>query len=64
LVLWALLLVILAIPPPLATGTLTLADATPVKSLLCEAKLLREAQDISHHGGRRAYVAAEKRTNG
>jgi allophanate hydrolase len=47
------------IPSPLGIGTLALADGTTVKGFLCEAVAVSEAHDVTHHGGWRAYVAAE-----
>jgi allophanate hydrolase len=45
------------IPAPLGLGTLELADGSRVHGFLCEPWALRQAQDISHHGGWRAYLA-------
>lgn len=47
------------VPPPLAIGTLTLADGRPVKGFLCEACATQGARDITHFGGWRAYLAAQ-----
>ncbi|MGE7413308.1 allophanate hydrolase [Methylobacterium tarhaniae] len=47
-----------AIPAPLGIGTLRLADGTSPKGFLCEPEGVREAQDVSDHGGWRAYLAA------
>ena len=46
------------IPAPLGLGTLQLADGTQCHGFLCESHALAAAQDISHHGGWRAFVAA------
>ena len=46
------------IPAPLGIGTLLLADGTRPKGFLCEAQATRGAEDISSHGGWRAYIAA------
>ncbi|HYF19680.1 MAG TPA: allophanate hydrolase [Ramlibacter sp.] len=46
------------IPPPLGIGTLTLADGGSVQGFLCEALATQGAQDITHHGGWRAYLAS------
>lgn len=46
------------IPAPLGIGTLTLADGSGVQGFVCEALATEGAQDISHHGGWRAYMAA------
>jgi len=45
-----------AIPPPLGIGTIQLADGTSPKGFLCEAIGLKDAEDISHLGGWRAYA--------
>lgn len=47
------------IPSPLGIGTLALADGTKVKGFLCEAVAVSGARDVTHHGGWRAYVAAQ-----
>ncbi len=46
------------IPAPLGIGTLALADASAVQGFVCEAQALHGAQDISHLGSWRAYVAS------
>ena len=46
------------IPEPLGIGTLRLADGTRVQGFVCEPQALIGAQDISHFGGWRAYVAS------
>ena len=46
------------IPAPLGIGTLQLADGSAVQGFLCEPQALLDAQDISHFGGWRAYMAA------
>jgi allophanate hydrolase len=43
------------VPPPLAIGTVTLADGTSVKGFVCEPAALEGAPDISVFGGWRAY---------
>lgn len=50
-----------AIPAPLGIGTLTLADGSQVQGFVCEAHAVAGAQDISHHGGWRAYIASLQR---
>ena len=45
------------IPSPLGLGTVELADGRWVKGFICEPAGLVGAQDISHHGGWRAYMA-------
>ncbi|MEO8602615.1 MAG: allophanate hydrolase [bacterium] len=47
-----------AIPPPLAIGTVRLADGRSCKGFLCETIAAAAAADITHHGGWRAYLAA------
>ena len=46
------------IPPPLGLGTIELNDGTWVKGFICEPQALRDAQDITAHGGWRAYALA------
>jgi allophanate hydrolase len=43
------------IPAPLGIGTLDLSDGRKVNGFICEAYALEGAEDISHHGGWRAY---------
>jgi allophanate hydrolase len=47
------------IPPPLAIGTVALADGRHVKSFVCEGIAIQGARDISAFGGWRAFVKAE-----
>jgi allophanate hydrolase len=49
-----------AVPPPLAIGTLMLADGRGVKGFLVEAAATQGARDISQFGGWRAYIAQMK----
>lgn len=44
------------VPPPLAIGTVTLADGTSVKGFVAEPRALVGAEDITHLGGWRAYI--------
>ncbi len=44
------------VPPPLAIGTVTLADGSSVKGFVAEPRALTGAQDITHLGGWRAYI--------
>jgi allophanate hydrolase len=44
------------VPPPLGIGTVTLADGTAVKGFVCEPAGLEGAEDITAHGGWRAYL--------
>jgi allophanate hydrolase len=46
------------VPPPLAIGTVTLADGSSVKGFVAEPRALNGAQDITHLGGWRAYIAS------
>ena len=46
------------IPAPLCIGSLTLADGSSVQGFLCEALAVQGAEDITHHGGWRAYIAS------
>ncbi|MFM7348752.1 MAG: allophanate hydrolase [Erythrobacter sp.] len=46
------------VPPPLAIGTVTLADGSSVKGFVAEPRALKGAEDITHLGGWRAYIAA------
>jgi allophanate hydrolase len=46
-----------SVPPPLAIGTLTLADGRLVKGYLCEADAVAGAREITAYGGWRAYLA-------
>ncbi|KHK89938.1 allophanate hydrolase [Novosphingobium malaysiense] len=45
------------VPPPLAIGTVTLADGTSVKGFVSEPRATEGAQDITDLGGWRAYIA-------
>jgi allophanate hydrolase len=60
---WALPLVqvgsfLALIPPPLGLGSVELADGNWVHGFICEGHALADAQDVTHHGGWRAYVAS------
>ena len=46
------------IPPPLGLGSVELADGSWVKGFICEGHALAGAQDVTLHGGWRAYVAS------
>jgi allophanate hydrolase len=46
------------IPAPLGIGTTVLADGSRVPGFICEPAGLQGAQDITHFGGWRAYLAA------
>lgn len=45
------------VPAPLAIGTVTLADGSSVKGFVSEPRALTGAEDITHLGGWRAYIA-------
>jgi len=47
------------IPAPLGIGTVELEDGDQVHGFVCEAYATRTAQDISHLGGWRAFVAGQ-----
>jgi allophanate hydrolase len=49
-----------AIPPPLTLGTLRLADGSLAKGFLCEPGGIEDAQEITHLGGWRNFVAMKK----
>ena len=46
------------VPPPLAIGTVELADGTWTKGFLCEPHALDGTADITDHGGWRAWLAS------
>ncbi len=46
------------IPAPLGIGTVALEDGSSVQGFICEAYAVAGAQDISHYGGWRAYLAS------
>ncbi|WP_338694675.1 allophanate hydrolase [Streptomyces sp. Q6] len=50
-----------ALPRPMTLGRVTLADGAEVPGFLCAPEALHDAPDITHHGGWRAYVAAQRR---
>lgn len=50
------------IPAPLGIGTLNLSDGSTAQGFLCEALACDGAQDISHTGGWRNYLAATAAT--
>ena len=50
---------IAGIPSPLSIGTLSLADGTQAHGFLVEHAAIAGAQDISHFGGWRAFVARD-----
>jgi allophanate hydrolase len=52
--------IVAEVPPPLAIGSLELADGQWVKGFLCEAHVLAGAEDISPYGGWHAYLTSPK----
>jgi allophanate hydrolase len=50
------------IPAPLGIGSIELSDSSRVQGFVCEAQAVQGAQDISHFGGWRAYMAARNAT--
>ena len=49
-----------AIPAPLGIGSIELADGSTVQGFLCEAVAVAGADDISAHGGWRAWLASHR----
>jgi allophanate hydrolase len=45
------------VPPPLAIGTVTLADGSQVKGFVAEPRAMAGAEDITELGGWRAFIA-------
>ncbi len=50
------------IPSPLGIGTLVIEDGSSVQGFVCEPEALKGAQDITQHGGWRAFMASLKNT--
>ena len=50
---------VVEVPAPLAIGTVMLADSTSVKGFVSEPRALTGAEDITHLGGWRAYIARQ-----
>ena len=48
------------IPAPLGIGTLNLDDGSRVQGFVCESIALDGAEDITHHGGWRRYIASRQ----
>lgn len=48
---------VVEVPPPLAIGTVTLADGSSVKGFVAEPRALTGAEDITALGGWRAFIA-------
>ena len=51
---------LVGIPAPLSLGTVRLEDGTSVKGFLCEPYGVKDAEDITHLGGWRAYLQRSK----
>jgi len=49
---------LLTVAPPLAIGTVTLADGTDVVGFVCEGYAAESAPDITRYGGWRSYLAS------
>lgn len=52
------------IAAPLGIGSLVLADGSSVQGFICEALAVAGAEDITHHGGWRAYIASRPAAQG
>jgi allophanate hydrolase len=48
---------VVEVPAPLAIGTVTLSDGSSVKGFVAEPRAMAGAEDITHLGGWRAYIA-------
>ncbi len=48
------------IPAPLGIGTVKLADGSSVKGFVCESHAIIDAENITHTGGWRAWLAAKR----
>ena len=48
------------IPSPLSIGTIEFGDGSAVKGFLVEVEAVRNAEDVSNHGGWRAYLNARR----
>ena len=48
------------IPAPLGIGTVKLADGSSVKGFVCESHAISDAENITHTGGWRAWLAAKR----
>ena len=46
------------VPAPLAIGRVELADGSEVTGFVCEGHATADADDVTEHGGWRAYIAA------
>ena len=45
-----------SIPAPLGIGSIFLEDGSTAHGFLCEAVAVKDAEDITHFGGWRAYL--------
>ena len=52
------------VPPPLAIGTVTLADGAMVKGFVAEPRAVEGARDITEFGGWRAFIDGEQAVAG
>jgi allophanate hydrolase len=48
------------IPAPLGIGTVKLADGSSVKGFVCESHAIIKAENITHTGGWRAWLASKR----
>jgi allophanate hydrolase len=48
------------VPPPMTIGSTRLSDGSLVKGFCCEPHALQGAEEISSHGGWRAYLSRER----
>jgi allophanate hydrolase len=48
------------IPAPLGIGTIELESGDAVQGFVCESYVIQSAEDITHHGGWRHYLAEKK----
>lgn len=55
--------IVAEVPAPLGIGNLQLEDGSWVKGFICEAYAIKDAIDISHLGGWRAYIQSLNQTN-
>jgi len=54
---------LLTVAPPLAIGTVALADGTAAPGFVCEGYAAGVVPDISAYGGWRGYLAAAARSD-
>ena len=55
--------IVAEVPAPLGIGNLQLEDGSWVKGFICEAYAIKDAIDISHFGGWRAYIQSLNQSN-